>query len=445
MAIDPIAYLRKPTHLAPLAFLRVAFGVLMFSALLRSLLKGWVYELYIQPEFHFTYYGFSWVKPLGVWTYALWGVAMLSALAVAVGYKYRWAIITFTLTFTYIELMDVAYYLNHYYFITVLAFALCWLPAERYGSLDAYLGRVTTSSYAPQWTLALPRILVSVLYFYAGMAKMNSDWLLEAQPLKMWLPSSNDLPIIGAIADEPWLPYFFAWAGMIYDSTVWLFLWWKKSRIYAYITVVIFHLLTSLFFPAIGVFPFVMMVITLVFFNAPFQRVLGKVWKAAPEKNVATLRWNPPFSRIILPVFVALQIVFPLRSLAYPGELFWTEEGFRFSWRVMLMEKSGAAEFKIVQPSTGKYIWVEPKDFLNRTQEKQMCFQPDLILQFAHYLGEKYRIDSTELEVYIHSAVTLNARPAQPIINEDVNLMKWEDSWDSKPWITPWKSEIYGW
>ena len=43
-----------------------------------------------------------------------------------------------------------------------------------------------------------------------------------------------------------------------------------------------------------------------------------------------------------------MQILIPFRSLIYPGELFWTEEGYRFSWRVMLMEKAGYASFKIV-------------------------------------------------------------------------------------------------
>lgn len=434
------------THLAPLALLRFSFGVLMFFALLRSLLNGWVYELYIQPEFHFSFYGFEWVKPFGQWTYLLWGLAMISAIGVALGYLYRWSIILFTLSFTYIELMDVAYYLNHYYFVSVLAFALCWLPAERYGSMDAWLGRVKSSDFAPKWTLTLPRVLVSILYFYAGVAKMNSDWLINGQPLKMWLPSSYDLPILGNLADETWLPFVFAWAGMLYDTTIWIFLWWKKTRKYAYITVILFHLLTAAFFPAIGVFPYVMIVITLVFFDAPFQLIMGKIFPSAPGKNRAYRPWSPPLAKLILPVFLAFQILFPLRFLLYPGELFWTEEGYRFSWRVMLMEKSGAAEFKIVDPKTDQYLWVDPAQHLNKTQEKQMVFQPDLILQFAHYLGEKYREAGVESpEVYVQSAVTLNARPAQPIIDENIDLMKIEDGWASKTWITPWEGVIYGW
>ena len=35
---------------------------------------------------------------------------------------------------------------------------------------------------------------------------------------------------------------------------------------------------------------------------------------------------------------MCIQLAFPFRYLLYPGNIFWTEEGYRFSWRVMLME-----------------------------------------------------------------------------------------------------------
>ena len=74
----------------------------------------------------------------------------------------------------------------------------------------------------------------------------------------------------------------------------------------------------------------------------------------------------------------------------YPGELFWTEEGYRFSWRVMLMEKAGYANFKIVDGKTKKSFYVNNADFLTSFQEKQMSFQPDFILEYAHYLGDHF-------------------------------------------------------
>ena len=37
-------------------------------------------------------------------------------------------------------------------------------------------------------------------------------------------------------------------------------------------------------------------------------------------------------------LFLGIQFLLPLRHLLYPGNVNWTEEGFRFAWRVMLVE-----------------------------------------------------------------------------------------------------------
>lgn len=117
-------YLNKTTDAAPLAVFRIGFGIMMCYGMIRYWLKGWIETVYIQPKFHFKYYGFEWVNTLGNYTYLLFLICGVSALFVAVGYKYRWAIITFFISFTYIELMDKTTYLNHYYFISILSFLM---------------------------------------------------------------------------------------------------------------------------------------------------------------------------------------------------------------------------------------------------------------------------------------------------------------------------------
>ncbi len=41
------------------------------------------------------------------------------------------------------------------------------------------------------------------------------------------------------------------------------------------------------------------------------------------------MRWG----LIMSACFLAIQLIVPWRFLAYPGELFWHEAGYRFSWR----------------------------------------------------------------------------------------------------------------
>ncbi|HSP12144.1 MAG TPA: HTTM domain-containing protein, partial [Salegentibacter sp.] len=146
-----------------------------------------------------------------------------------------------------------------------------------------------------------------------------------------------------------------------------------------------------------------------------------------------------------LSLFFIIQLLLPWRYLLYPGELFWTEEGFRFSWRVMLIEKAGYAEFKVVDGKTGKRFYVDNSDFLTPFQEKQMAIQPDFILQYAHYLADHFRKDGHEkIEIYVESYVALNGRTSAPYIDPKTNLLEEKDSFNHKTFILPFDENIKG-
>lgn len=446
-------YLNSYTHAAPLAVFRLLFGVMMFGSIIRFWLNGWIETLYLTPKFFFSYYGFEWVKPLGEFTYLLFIICGLAALMVAAGYQYRLAIITFFLSFTYIELMDKTTYLNHYYFISILSFLMIFLPAASYFSIDAWKNPKKIFQLIPRWCTDSIKFLLGLVYFYAGLAKINSDWLWRAMPLKIWLPSKYDLPLLGYLLQQEWIHYAFSWSGMLYDLSIPFLLLWKRTRFVAFLMVVLFHVLTRILFP-IGMFPYIMIVSALIFFSPEVhQKILEKisaVFRISKEKfdNSRKLVFQPLQKKLIivvLSVFFLIQVFFPWRYLLYPGELFWTEEGFRFSWRVMLMEKAGYAQFKIVDGKTGRRFYVDNSDFLTPFQEKQMSFQPDFILEYAHFLAAHFRKDGHEnIEVYVENYVALNGRKSTPYIHSDVNLLNFADSFEHKTFILPFQDEIHG-
>lgn len=448
------AYLKKTREAAPLAVFRIFFGILMFLSIVRFMSLGWVDKLYIQPRFFFSYYGFDWVKPVGEYTYLLFIICGVSALAVSLGYKYRLAIITFFLSFTYIELMDKTTYLNHYYFISLMAFVMIFLPANAYYSIDAKKDTVIAYQKIPAWSIDIIKVLLGVVYFYAGLAKLNSDWLLHALPLKIWLPSKYNIPLIGSFLEQEWVHYAFSWTGAIYDLAIPFLLLYKRTRLYAFIMVVVFHVLTRVLFP-IGMFPFVMIFSTLIFFSDQWHHKLlsivskyFKISKAYFDNGKQLITSGMKLSRCkvrLLLVFLIVQLLFPFRYLLYPGELFWTEEGFRFSWRVMLMEKAGYANFIVTDPKTNKIFHVDNAEFLTPFQEKQMSFQPDFILEFAHFLHDHYQEEGIEdPEVRVECYVALNGRLSQPYIDPSVNLAKEKESFAHKTWLLPFNDEIKG-
>ncbi|WP_343485735.1 HTTM domain-containing protein [Allomuricauda sp. d1] len=447
-------YLKQTSEAAPLAVFRIFFGVMMLASIIRFWSYGWIEKLYLEPKFHFSYYGFEWVKPLGNWTYLLFFICGLSALLVALGWKYKWAIITFFLSFTYIELMDKTTYLNHYYFISILSFLMIFLPANAYFSIDAKQNIDKRFQSIPKWNIDAVKLLLAIVYIYAGLAKLNSDWLVEAMPLKIWLPSKFDIPLIGGLMGKVWVQYAFSWAGALYDLTIPFLLLWKPTRNFAFVFVIIFHVLTRVLFP-IGMFPYIMIVSALIFFDPKVHHkilgVISRIFKIDKKqfdnnailyenKNVAT-----GLKHAVLALFFMVQLFLPWRYLAYPGELFWTEEGYRFSWRVMLMEKSGYAQFKIVDKATGKRFYVDNSDFLTPFQEKQMSFQPDFILEYAHFLKKHFeRQGHKNIAVFVESYAALNGRLSRPYIDPNVDLAQQKESFEHKDWILPFEDEIKG-
>lgn len=453
MKLFDTKYFLETTKAAPLAAFRIFFGIMMFLSIVRFWSYGWIEKLYLQPKFFFSYYGFEFVKPLGPYTYLLFLVCALSALAVALGFKYRLAIVIFFLSFTYIELMDKTTYLNHYYFISLLSFLMIFLPANAYFSFDAKKSPALASEYVPRWSIDSIKLLLAIVYIYAGLAKLNSDWLVEAMPLKIWLPSKYDLPLLGDLLQEKWVIYLFSWSGAIYDLSIPFLLLYKRTRVIAFLLVIVFHVLTRVLFP-IGMFPYIMIVSATIFFDAKLHdRILawiGKVFRVNKayfdNDNIWKLTsTGHPWRVSVLLLFFAVQLIFPFRYLAYPGEVFWTEQGYRFSWRVMLIEKAGYANFRIQDSETDEQFYVDNTDFLTAFQEKQMSTQPDFILQYAHFLKDHFGSQGHQnIEIYVESYVALNGRRSQPYIDPKTNLVAERESFRHKHWILPFKDEIKG-
>ena len=410
--------------------------------MLRFQYYGWIEKLYIEPKFFFKYLGFEWVTPLGEYTYGLFIVCGLAAFCVMLGWQYRIAIITFFLSFTYIELMDKTNYLNHYYFVSCISFILCFLPANATLSIDA--ARNKLSPNIPKWNLDAIKFMVCIVWFYAGLAKLNSDWLLEAQPLKIWLTAKYDIPILGSLLQKEIFHYLFSWGGAIYDLSIPFLLLHPVTRPFAFVAVIVFHVLTWILFP-IGIFPWVMIASALIFFDgSTFRKILNQP-SPNPVNEPMESTLMSKMALAVLSAFFVFQLLFPFRHLLYKGELFWTEEGYRFSWRVMLMEKAGYANFKVVDPDSGKRFYVQNGNFLNPLQEKQMATQPDFILQYAHYLERFYkRTGIRDPEIYVESYVALNGRSSQPYIDPDVDLTTIKNSWKPKTFILPFNDEIRG-
>jgi len=497
-------YLQSQVSIAPLAVFRLVFGLIACIGTVRFIMLGWIHDVYLNPPFHFSYYGFEWVQVLSpVAMYIVFTVMAVSAFMVAIGLWYRLAIITYFCTFTYVELIEKASYLNHYYLMSLLAFLLIWVPANRYFSLDVWLKNVRSQTHVSRWCIAIFMAQLSIVYFYAGLAKLNYDWMVLAQPMRIWLKANNHLPIIGTFFNYNWVYYAFSWAGAAYDIFIAFFLWYTPTRFWAYMAVLGFHLMTAALFP-IGMFPYIMIGCTLVFFSAKVHtKIIAYIsyslqtitfwtmacgaciiyaWYFSPMLTsrgvglivtitiilyvLALTVWLPRNkTHLTLPIaatspvpvtkntsfrntalyglltcYFLVQILLPWRYLLYPGHLFWTEEGYRWGWRVMLMEKAAYCTLHVKDEKSKQQGEVLNSQYLSKTQEKVMSAQPDMILQYVHYLEKVYRAQGMHNpQIYAECYVTLNGRPSRLLIDPTIDLSEKKAGFAHKTWILPFE------
>ena len=441
--------LLEPRDAASLAAFRFLFGAILSLSSVRFLLNGWVERFYTQPTFFFQYWGFEWVRVLPEpWMTAACIAMSVLAAFVAIGFLYRFSIVALFLLFTYVELIDVTNYLNHYYLVSLLAFLMCFLPLHRAYSVDAWLRPDRFAPVVPAWVLYLMRFQIGVVYFYAGIAKLQPDWLLHAQPLGIWLAARTETPLIGALLTWPAMPHIMSWAGFLNDTLVVPFLLWRKTRPYAFATVVFFHFCTHLLF-VIGVFPVLMVSGATLFFDPDWpRRLLARLRigpgaaaacpDATPAASSATAgRWSTLVAALV-GVYCVIQALMPLRAYLYPGDVLWHEQGMRYSWRVMVREKNGSIRYRVRWRGAEREVQVPPSRYLTSHQEREMSGQPDLILQLARRIASDYEILGHEdVEVRVDARVSLNGRRAVPIIDPNVDLAHEPDTLAVMHWIAP--------
>lgn len=482
----PLAFqLARPVAPHCLGFIRIAFGLVIVWEVWRYFTNGWIERYFREPTFFFTYWPFDFVRPWpGIGMDVHFFALGLAGLLVAAGLYYRVAATALFVLFGYVFLLDKANYLNHFYLVLLVSFVLIWLPAHRVWSLDGLRRPQGLEATIPMWVLWLVRFQVGLPYFLGGVAKLNVDWL-AGEPLRTWLANRTDFPLIGRFFTEEPVVWSMVYGSLAFDLAVVPLLLHRRTRPFAFATAMVFHLLNAQLFD-IGIFPWMMILLTTVFFPPDWPRRLvdelrsGKrirlllpamlgfplgvvaadgVWwiqglvvavgMAALTLDVMTPQATTtrarhfnvahPLVLAMLGIWVTSQILIPLRHFAIPGDVHWTEEGHRFSWHMMVRSKDGTVAFNVADVSTGETWAVDAAEWLTSRQMDDLAGRPDMILQFAHYLEDVWATDGHDnVEVRAIGSVSLNGKPSQPLVDPQVDLSAIMRPWSPPAsWIVP--------
>ncbi len=488
----PRSSLFKAVPIDTLVWLRIAIGLLGGGDILGS---GIYYHWYLRSfdGFTFRYFGFEWVYPLPEpWLSLFFVVGFLLGIAVALGWRFKLTAPLFALAFLYMFLLEKAHYLNHGYFFCWLAALLVFTPAWREFSLDVKRQPQEWSPTSPRWALLMFPVMMGIVYFYGGVAKLNADWLLHAQPLQQWLQFKASKPLIGPLLALPETAYFMAWGGFLLDSSIAFLLLHKRLRWWALAGAVFFHATNHLIFN-IGIFPYLSLVLTSLFFEPYWPRNFVnwlanrservKRWQKNWQKTVADAaaherfesssasKWPSPNHaythrhpfwgelpgyaeetsnkrqqkqiKIGLLFLLCIHLLLPFRHHFFASDVAWSEEGHRYSWRMMLRSKTGSGDFKVTVYKAGNKgveadssYTVRTKNLLTQQQHRKLYTHPDMVLQFAKHLAAQCEARGDSCAVYANTKVKLNQGTYQTYIDPEANLAEVRWAWlGSNNWV----------
>lgn len=409
-----------PVDISSLCVFRMLFGLTMAAACTRFLVKGWLESQWLEPRLLFPYPGLELLRPLPgpLLQLLMWSLVVL-ALSIALGLFTRLSCLLFALGFSYLELLDRATYLNHYYLVSCLSVLLACVPAGGRYSLDAKRSAALRVSHAPALLLFALRLQVAVVYLFAGLAKLRPDWLLRAQPLRIWLSAHSDLPLLGQLLAQPETAFLASWLGMLFDLSVVPLLLWQRSRRLAFAALVVFHVSTGLLLP-IGMFPWIMLSAATLLLPASWPTRFFPAPVSCPEQSVARV---PRWAAALLLVYCSVQVGLPLhRHIAYP-EAAWSYRGFNFAWKVMIAEKAGHVRLRVHNPRTGQTRQVDNRRYLTALQERAVVADPELIAALARHVAQEARAKRGDaVAVYVDAFASLNGRPSARLVDPDIDV-----------------------
>jgi vitamin K-dependent gamma-carboxylase len=353
------------------------------------------------------------------------------------------------LVFGYFFLLDKAQYLNHNYMVLLYAILLGFAPANRALSLDARWGFVTATPVIARWPVAAVRLQTEIILIYAGIVKITDDWL-RGEPLGMWLRARSDEVLFGPLFQYDLVILAGAWGTVALHIVGAPLLLWKRTRLAIFLVYCGFHVSNSVLFN-IGIFPWITIAVTLIFFEPDWperlaRRALGLFETPPPMRPPTDVRVTAPGTGllVVLAVWFAIQLVVPQRQLFFPNLVGWTGDGHRFSWRMRIYDRRAEGVFTVVWTETGERLEIDPYDVMSARQARAVLTRTDLIHDFARKIEARLvKAGAGGIEVYARIEKSLNGRPRQLYVDPEVDLTAVTYAWfRSDPWVLPPETRV---
>ena len=419
-------FLFKAIDNSPLVVFRIFFGFLVACESFGAIFTGWVKRILIDPQVTFSFIGFEWLKPLPGFGMYFYFIAMgVFGLAIMLGYRYRIAIISYTILWAGVYFMQKTAYNNHYYLLLLISFLMIFLPSNSYASLDVRQNRIKEENTMPYWISLLFIIQVAIVYVFASIAKFYPDWL-DGTFTRNLLADSTNVIALKKLFLQKWFYLFIAYMGIIFDLLIVPLLLFKKTRMLALLASLTFHLFNAIFLE-IGIFPFFALTFALFFYEPETIRSVFLRRKTSIETdNGHSNYYGKKIVYFLIIPYLIIQLLLPLRHHFIEGDVLWTEEGHRLSWRMMLRERNGFIHIRIKDLKTGEESLYDYRKNLTDKQIQNLATKPDFIWQYCQYIKKEFK--GKEIAIFIDCKNSINRKEYKTLIDPKFDMAK--AKWD---------------
>ncbi|WP_298541910.1 HTTM domain-containing protein [uncultured Aquimarina sp.] len=425
-----------------LIIFRVFFGFLITAESFGAILTGWVRRTLVEPQFTFNFIGLDFLQPLpGNGMYYYFALMGIFGIFIMIGFKYRWSMIAYTMLWAGVYYMQKSSYNNHYYLLLLLCILMSSLPAGNYFSVDVKKNPALKRISMPRWCVLFIIIQLWIVYTYASVAKLYPDWLDYTVAKNLMLSRAN-YPIVGELLQQHWSHVSITYFGILFDLLIIPLLLWRRTRLTAFIISIFFHLFNSIVFQ-IGIFPYLSLAFTVFFFS---KERMHRMFMPKKEFYTTNELIIPSYRKFLIPaltIWFVIQLALPIRHWFIPGDVLWTEEGHKLSWRMMLRGRSGFTNFYVEdKDNPGKRQKTDKNQYLSKKQRRLVNTKPDAIWQFAQFLKEEQLKEGRNIAVYVRSNVSVNGKKSKVLIDPDTDLASvgW-NYFTTNPWVIKYDEE----
>ncbi len=428
-----------------------SFGLELFRKLFVLVLIYQSYSFYkvnfleagiLAPRFLFCFQPFAFLNetPDGL-IKVLFALFMFAPLGMLFQKSFRISTLIYLLAFAFFFLIEQSYYNNHFYLILLLCGI--WLFYKPIGR--------GFNQQIPGWMPFLFQLMIVLVYFYGGLAKLNADWLIRQEPVRSMLAINAQTMLIKGAHQNELVVAYYAYGGALFDLIIGFLLIYRRTLWLGIVLNVLFHLNNAIVFNMgeggdIGIFPMFMIASNVLFIPPQILKNWLRKFKVAETGKTGMKKALelPPIAadriKIALCIFVGLQLLLPFRYLAVGNDVDWTGQQQFFSWRMKVHSKKVDAQFFYKATESDTLRPYPMGRIINTMQINQMGQHANMIWQFVQFMKKDLRkkegLNDPIIEARIR--VAFNGRDFQNFVKPGYNMSKANFSnWERTDWIEP--------